>query len=114
MTFGLVLTIHNCIIIIPKDSPPPSLNTNCSIFLSSGSPTVQLQWSSIFTEKYAVENYQVTISPSIPSCFMEVEPNEDYSCSGLELDKNYSITFRAMNCNRGNLSSYSFQLSSKY
>ena len=86
---------------------------NCSLPLpSSGGPEVILQWSDMFNRDHAVDKYRVSMSPSLPSCpnTLEVGPDQDYTCSGLEIGQQYNISFTAFNCQQGETATYSFQL----
>ena len=78
--------------------PPPDSSATCSLVTSASVLDVSLQWSSSFNSQYAVERYRVSVDPD-PSCSSnQVVPSEDYSCPGLDLDRNYSITVSAINC----------------
>ena len=86
-----------CHISVPLDFPTPS----CTILTQPGSLnyTLDLQWSPSFNSQYSVERYNVTVTPDPSSCSRDqVPPGENYSCSRLELQTDYSITVSAINC----------------
>ena len=97
-------------------APPPVSTPNCSLLPSSGGAEVILQWSDVFNHDHAVVKYGVSMSPSLPSCpnTLEVGPDQDYTCSGLEIGQQYNISFAAFNCihQQGQTANniYSFQL----
>ena len=97
--------------------PPSSTDTACSLIPSSGGGLdVSLQWSSYFNSLHAVERYNVAVTPDPSSCSSDqVPPSEDYSCSGLDLGTNYSITVSAINCGdqEGERASFNTQLQSQ-
>ena len=94
-------------------SPSLVLNSSCSLFPSSGGLLhFSLQWSLLYNMQNYVERYKVTVTPDPSSCSSEqVSPSEDYNCSGLDLQTNYTITVSAINCGdqEGENMSYTFQ-----
>ena len=75
-----------------------------------------VHFNNTFNALHAVERYNVTVSPDPSSCSSDqVSPGEDYSCSGLDLETNYTITVSAINCGdqEGDISGYSIQLDGK-
>ena len=60
---------------------------------------VSLNWVPSFNTQHRVDRYAVTVTPDPSSCSSDqVSPSEDYSCSGLDLQTNYTITVSAINC----------------
>ena len=52
-----------------------------------------------YNDVHAVERYNVTVTPDPSSCSSDqVSSSEDYSCPGLDLETNYTITVSAINC----------------
>ena len=80
--------------------PTPSTEATCLVSTpSDGNLNVLLQWSSFYNLNYEIERYDVAVTPDPSSCSSElVSPSENYSCSGLDLQTNYSITVSAINC----------------
>ena len=62
-------------------------------------PRLVFQWCPSFNAQYRVERYNVTVTSDPSNCTSDqVSPSEDYSCSGLDLETNYTITVSAINC----------------
>ena len=77
---------------------PPSPNASCSLTSSGENLDVTLQWSN---SQYNVESlkYNVTVTPDPSFCSSaQVLPNQDYTCSGLDLGTNYSIKASSNTC----------------
>ena len=80
--------------------PPPPVSIECSLSsLMEKNFSVVLDWSPFFNTQHRVDRYNVTLTPDLSSCSSDqVSPSEDYSCSGLDLQTNYTITVSAINC----------------
>ena len=80
--------------------PPPLVSIGCSLSsLMANDFNVSLNWSHSFNTQHRVDRYNVTVTPNPSSCSSDqVSPSEDYSCSGLDLQTNYTITVSAINC----------------
>ena len=73
-------------------------NTSCLLSTCGGYMCFSLQW---FPTQYSVNQwYNVTVTPDPFFCSSDqVSPSEDdYICSGLDLETNYTITVGAINC----------------
>jgi len=79
---------------------PTSPITKCSLLpLNGENLNVSLRWSPSFESQHRVEKYNVTVTPDLSSCSNDqVSPSDDYNCSGLDLQTNYTITVTAINC----------------
>lgn len=91
-------TITFLIALPPPPFPMTALSSYSSYLMFSRSPTFHLQWSTSFTSQHFVERYHVSVNPDPSSCSMQVNPNEDYNCSGLVLGTYYCFTISAINC----------------
>ena len=80
--------------------PPPPVSIKCSLSsLMEKNLSVSLGWSPSFNTQHGVDRYNVTMTPDPSSCSSDqVSPSEEYSCSGLDLQTNYTITVSAINC----------------
>jgi predicted phage tail protein len=75
--------------------------------------SITINWFPSFNSQYNVERYQVAVTPDpTPSCTGSVSPNVSYTCSGLSLDIDYTITVSAINCGdqEGENNTFSVQL----
>ena len=76
---------------------------------------LSLLWSSDFTNRHSVENYRVLVIPDPDfSCSNnQVSPSEDYTCSGLNPETDYTLLISAINCRTQEGESFSFMLQSQ-
>ena len=73
--------------------PPSSATFVCSIQHAPSGLQMNLQWIPFFN----VQGYNVTVTPDPSSCSSDQVPsNEDYICSGLDPETDYSITVTAI------------------
>ena len=93
------------------ETPPLLPTTNCSLVASTGGVEMTFQWPSAFNSDYTVERYRVTVTPEPSSCSSDqVPPSDNYSCSGLDPETDYSITVSAINCGDQEGASFSFNV----
>ena len=96
LALGLTLLVN----VFHIDTPPSRSVADCFLVDSTrGGLNSTLRWSPSFNSQYTVERYNVTVTPDPSSCSSDqVSPSDDYSCSGLDTETDYSITVSAINC----------------
>ena len=93
-------TLSHFIVILYTAIPTPSTEATCLVStLPDGRLNVLLQWFSSYNSDYDIQRYDVTVTPDPTSCSSDqVSPSEDYSCSELDQETDYTITVSAINC----------------
>jgi hypothetical protein len=91
--------VHNYVHVLIS-GPPPKPSDFCFLTNSvGGNMSITIYWNSSFNSQYNVERYQVAVTPDPASrCTGSVSPNTSYTCSGLSLHTDYTITVSAINC----------------